>query len=66
VSATSTWTWTLVVPAGRAEKTITGKTIAPAGATEDSILPGILDDLRSDHLRGIRFRRVRFSATRIR
>lgn len=64
MAGSSTWTWTLVLAAGRVQDTIPGRTMAPANATEDTILPDILKDLRNGELRGVDFSVVSFSATR--
>jgi len=59
---TSSWTWTLVVSIRGQQYTQPGRTIAPADASQDTILPGILADLEKQA--GRNYRVISFSATK--
>lgn len=64
MSETSEWAWTLTIKVDGQRHVLSGGTIAPAGATKDTILPGILKDLRSKLRKS--FSVEDFSATRTR
>lgn len=64
MASQSTWAWTLTIQIAGLYGTdlITGSTLAPAGSTADTILPGIVSDIQRDHPSS-RFSVVSFTAS---
>ncbi|MFF5473353.1 hypothetical protein [Streptomyces achromogenes] len=61
--ATSSWTWTLVIRNSEREITLKGGTTAPATATAESIIPGVVEGAKRQY--GNDFEPVYFGADKI-
>jgi hypothetical protein len=61
--ATSSWTWTLVIRNSEREITLKGGTTAPANATAESIIPGVVQGAQQQY--GTDFEPVYFGANQI-
>lgn len=61
----STWDFTLVTEANGVERTQPGTVDGPVNATEETILAVLLDHIRQTTYRGVNFRVISFTATRL-